>query len=215
MLINEKDQAVIQERFQELENKVTLVFFETTLDCEYCATTKQLVEELSALSDKLDFVVYNLHADDQIAAKYRVTRAPALVLLDDKHKDYGIKFYGIPSGYEFSTLLEDILMVSTGKTTLSKDTIDALQKLSDPVHLQVFVTPTCPYCPNAVRLAHMAAFVSDQVTGDMVEASEFPELSQKYTVYGVPKTIVNEVGGMEGAVPEKQFLEEVLKAVMV
>lgn len=57
----------------------------------------------------------------------------------------------------------------------------------------------------------MAAFVSDHVTGDMVEASEYPELSEKYAVYGVPKTIVNEVGSMEGAVPEQHFLQEILE----
>ena len=79
--------------------------------------------------------------------------------------------------------------------------------------MQVFITPTCPYCPGAVRFAHMAAFVSDQVTGDMVEATEFPELSGKYGVYGVPKTVVNEVESVEGAVPEAQFVATILQAV--
>lgn len=142
MLIGKKDQDVIKERFAAMDNKVQLVLFESSLDCEYCLQTKQLVTELASLSDKLDVQVHNLHTEPEVAASFHVSRVPALVLLDEAGKDFGIKFYGIPSGYEFSTLLEDILMVSTGETSLSKQTVDALQNLTQVVHLQVFVTPT-------------------------------------------------------------------------
>jgi glutaredoxin len=79
--------------------------------------------------------------------------------------------------------------------------------------MQVFVTPTCPYCPQAVLLAHKMALESDLVTADMVEATEFPHLSMKYSVMGVPRTVINETVHMEGAAPEPLLLAKVQEAV--
>ena len=79
--------------------------------------------------------------------------------------------------------------------------------------MQVFVTPTCPYCPQAVRLAHMMAMESDLVVGDMVEATEFPHLSQKYQVMGVPRTVINEGTFVEGAVPVGMLMDKVKEAL--
>lgn len=82
-----------------------------------------------------------------------------------------------------------------------------------PIHIQVFVTPTCPYCPSAVRMAHKMALYSDKITADMVSALEFPYLADKYEVYGVPKTVVNDGEVMfEGALPEREFVAHVLRA---
>ncbi len=125
-------------------------------------------------------------------------------------KDYGIRLYGIPAGYEFATLLEDIRMVSRGEPALRPETLEALGRLTGPVRVQVFVTPTCPYCPRAVLLAHKLAMASDLVTGEMVEATEFPHLAQRYHVQGVPRTVINEVVHVEGAVPEQQLIMELM-----
>lgn len=142
MLISDDVQKAVQERFDKLNQPVKMVYFESSLDCEYCPTTKQLVTELSELTDKLSLQVYNLHVDTEAAAKYGVDKVPAIVLLDQDEKDYGIKFYGIPSGYEFGTLLEDIEMVSSGSSGLSADSIERLKGLTNDVHIEVFVTPT-------------------------------------------------------------------------
>ena len=128
-------------------------------------------------------------------------------------KDYGIRFYGIPSGYEFSTLVEGIQMVGAGDSGLSQATKDALAKLDKPVHMQVFITPTCPYCPKAVHVAHQMAMESPFVQADMVEAIEFPHLSNKYSVMGVPRTVINEDTHVEGAMPEPMILQKVLMSV--
>jgi glutaredoxin-like protein len=128
-------------------------------------------------------------------------------------KDYGIRYYGIPAGYEFSTLINDIMMVSRGESGLSAETKAYLAGLTQPLHLQVFVTPTCPYCPPAVHLAHQLAFESDLVRADMVEAIEFPHLSYKYQVQGVPRTVINETAHMEGSTPEGLLLAKI-KTVM-
>ena len=75
------------------------------------------------------------------------------------------------------------------------------------------VTLTCPYCPNMVHVAQQFAFVNSNIRADMVEASEFPQLAQKYKVTGVPKTIVNETYSFEGALPAPAAYLEVIKAV--
>lgn len=134
-------------------------------------------------------------------------KIPAIAIIGEK--DYGIRFYGIPAGYEFSSLLSAILMVSTGMVKLGEDTKKFLDKLSKPVHMQVFVTPTCPYCPQAVILAHQMAFYSNNVKADMVEVSEFPHLAQKYQVQGVPRTTINENWYQEGAAPEQMIIAKI------
>jgi glutaredoxin-like protein len=185
------------------------------MECQYCAETRQIAEELAALSDKILVEVYDFMKDKEVAEHYNIDKIPAMVLLKggDKPKDYNIRFYGIPSGYEFSTLIQDILMVGKGESGLSEDAKVAINKLAGELHLQVFVTPTCPYCPPAVHLAHQMAFESDLIRGDMVEAIEFPHLSSKYQVQGVPRTVINETDHLEGAAPEQMLIakiEEVL-----
>lgn len=211
--LKEQDRIEIRKRLEGLQNPVKLVFFTQELECMYCKETHQLLQELAELSDKLTLEVYNFAIDREMAEKFSIDKIPATVVMGEK--DYGIRFYGIPSGFEFSTLLEDIVMVSRGDSGLSEETRKALKAITTPVHLQVFVTPTCPYCPQAVYLAHQFAFESDRITADMVEATEFPHLAQKYRVMGVPKTVANDRDVVEGAAPEPMLLErlqEVLKA---
>jgi len=180
-------------------------------DCMFCKETRQLIEEVAALSDKISLEILDFKADKDRAAAFGVDKIPAIILMGEE--DYGIRIFGIPSGYEYSTLVEDIADVSRRRTALSDATKEALKAIDKDVRIQVFVTPTCPYCTMAVRLAHQFALESPRIRGEMVESTEFPHLANKYQVYGVPKTIVNETVAFEGAVPEEIFLENVLKAV--
>ena len=132
-------------------------------------------------------------------------KIPAIVVVGAK--DYGVRFYGIPSGYEFTSVLDGIKTVAAGQVELMPETLAFLEELEEPLHLQVFITPTCPYCPLAVMLAHHLAIASDKVTADMVEAIEFPHLAQKYSVMGVPRSVINETVHVEGAAPEPMLLE--------
>jgi len=141
-----------------------------------------------------------------------IDKIPAIAVLGPDDTDYNIRFYGIPSGYEFMSLLEAIKLVSAGQAELEPETLAFLEALEEPLHLQVFVTPTCPYCPRAVVLAHQLAFASDKVRSDMVEANEFPQLSMRYNVMGVPRTVINEDVFMEGAAPEQMLLEKLREA---
>ena len=208
--ISKEDQEYLKKEFSKMTNPVKLVFFTQQFECEYCELTHELLNELSGISDKIKVEIYEFVKDQEKVKQYDIKRIPAIVV--EGAKDYGIRFYGVPAGYEFSTLVEDIIDVSNGTTNLSQETKEELKKLTMPVHIQAFVTPTCPYCPRAVRMAHMMAMESDLVKGDMVEATEFPQLSNKYFVSAVPKVVINENVEFEGALPEKNYLEKVMEA---
>jgi len=214
-LLKEEDRNHLIEQFKSLESPVKIVVFTQKMECQYCKETRMIGEELAALSDKISLEVYDFEDDQEIAETYNVDKIPATIIMagGDQPRDYGIRYYGIPSGYEFSSLIEDIMMISSGESGLSAATKDVLGKLEEPVHLQVFVTPTCPYCPQAVLLAHKLAFESDKVKADMVEAIEFPHLSMKYQVQGVPRTVINETVHQEGAAPEAMLLAKLKEAV--
>jgi len=140
-LIGPKDAEHLQKEFSEkLVNPVRLVMFTQEFECQYCRETRQLVEEVAALSDKVDAEVYNFVIDKERVEAYSVDKIPAIAIVGTK--DYGLRYYGIPSGYEFTSLIEDIIAVSQGDSGLPAPTREALAQLSKPVHIQVFVTPT-------------------------------------------------------------------------
>ncbi len=210
-LLQESDRQQTRQRLEAMRDPVVLVHFTQELECLYCRETRQLLEELAELSDKLTLEKYNFQINSEEAKTYAVDKIPATIVKTAR-KDFGIRYYGIPSGYEFASLLEDILMVSNGDSGLTEESRSLIAGIQRPVHIQVFVTPTCPYCPIAVRLAHQIAMESAYVQADMIESTEFPHLAQKYEVMGVPKTVINETVTFEGAVPEDMFVRHVLDA---
>ncbi len=132
--------AEVRERLKEMVNPVKLVHFTQSLNLEYGAETIKLLEELVALSDKLSLEVLNFVLDKEKAAEYGIDKIPATAIRNGK--DYGIRYYGIPAGYEFSSLLDAILDVSSGDSGLSPESREKLKAVRHPVHLEVFVTPT-------------------------------------------------------------------------
>ena len=208
------DESVIKDTTKALLNmvkEVRLVLFTQGVECSYCKETHQLLEELLTTNKLLGLEVHQFENDSDAAKKYGIDKIPAIAVVGEK--DYGIRFYGIPAGYEFSSLLAAILMVSTGKHKITEAGMKFMDGLKKPVHLQVFVMPTCPYCPKAVMLAHQMAYYSDKITADMVEISGFPHLTQKYSVQGVPRTVINEKWYLEGAAPEAMVMKKIEEAI--
>ena len=214
-LLSEQDQEHLRNEFAGLQQPVKLIVFTQEFECQYCRETRQIAEEVAELSDDITLEVYDFVAEKEIAEQYNIDKIPATIVMvgGEAAADYGIRYYGIPSGYEFSSLIQDILMVGGNNAPLAAETEQWLADLTEPVHFQVFVTPTCPYCPPAVLLAHKMAMASELVTADMVEASEFPQLSMKYNVMGVPRTVINEDTHVEGAVPEHMLLAKMQEAI--
>ena len=139
-LIRDDDASEIRDRLKGLIEPVRLVHFTQELNLQYGREAKQLLEELVALSDKLSLVVYNFLLDKERVSEYAIDKVPATAVRNGK--DYGIRFYGLPAGYEFATLLDAILSVSQRDSGLKPENKEKLAKLSQPLHLEVFVTPT-------------------------------------------------------------------------
>jgi len=223
-LLNEKIKEATRKKFEaELVNPVKLILFTQEpsrlilpdsvrgQECPFCQETRQLLEEITRLSPKLELEIHDFLAEKELAETLGVDKIPAILI--HGQKKYGLRFFGFPGGYEYGSLLKAIIQASQDKTDLKESTRKALSKIDSAVHIQVFVTPTCPYCPMAVELAHSMAIESPFIRADMVEASEFPHLVNKYQIFGVPKTVINETVSLEGAVPENVFLENVLRAI--
>lgn len=210
-ILDEKTKNKVKEIFsKELKEEVKLHLFTSETNCDYCNETKQLLEELSQLDGRIKLEVLDLKANAAKAQEMGIEQAPAVVV---DGGDVNVKYYGIPSGYEFASLLEDIEDASQRKTRLPKQVEERIRGIKEPVHIKVFVTPTCPYCPRAVRTAHQFAMLNSNIKADMIEATEFPELSEKYEVMAVPKVVINEKVTFEGALPEAQFAEYVFQAL--
>ncbi len=208
-LIPDDKKDLLRNEFKEkMENPVKIVMFTQEIECRFCSDTRQLVQELAALNDKITVKVYDFVADADKAKEYGVDKIPALAIIGEK--DYGVRIYGIPYGYELQTLIEAVINVSRGKTDLSEKTKQILAEVKTPVHIQVFVSLTCHHCAVAAAVGHKLAVESDLIRADVIDGSEFPHLAQKYAVMGVPKVIINEKIEFVGAFNEDLFAEHVL-----
>ena len=144
-LLNEQVTGQIRQAFSNLTDPVQILYFGTKEECQYCGETQQLLTEISELDERISLSIYDLQADSVLAAEFNVDKAPAIVIAvkeGEKILDLGIPFSGIPAGYEFSTLITDILLASKRDSGLSAETRYVLKSLSKPIHVQVFVTPS-------------------------------------------------------------------------
>jgi len=139
-VLKEKDKEKVANIFKGIEKNVKIVMFTQEMECPHCEMTRMMLEEVSDLSDKLSLDVHDFVAEADLAKKYGVDKIPATFILGDK--DYGIRFYGVPAGYEFNVLVEDIVDVGKRDPELSKEVMAELAKVNLPVHMQVLISPT-------------------------------------------------------------------------
>jgi glutaredoxin len=255
-VIAEHDRMTVRRLLTEgLERDVELIFFtqsrtrESTSehpDCDTCADTAELLDELVGLSDRLRLTTHDVTDDPEVATRYNVTAVPMVLLrpvnlnqdparLDGdgtvgpasparstaagsrqglaNHTVSNVRFLGQPGGYEFTTLIEDLVDLGKGTTGLASTTVEAVRAIDVPVHIQVFVTPACPYCPRVARLAHQLAMENTLIVADVIEANEFPVLSERYQVRSVPKTVINDRVQIVGSISEATVLEGLTRAI--
>ncbi len=139
-LLNAQIRKDVQQALADVKTPVVFKVFTQEIECQYCKETRELVEEVASLSDKLSIEVYDLVKDQAIAEELGVDKVPAVAVIGKK--DYGIRMFGVPSGYEFGSLIESIKLVSEGESGLSPETKKQVAKLTKPVKIQVFITPT-------------------------------------------------------------------------
>ena len=139
-ILKEKDQKKVKGIFKDIDNDVRIVMFTQEMECTHCEMTRTMLEEVSGLSDKISLEVHDFVAEKDLAKKYGVDKIPATVLVGDK--DYGIRFYGVPAGYEFTVLIEEIRDIGKRDAGLSRKVLAEVAKVDKPVHLQVLISPT-------------------------------------------------------------------------
>jgi thiol-disulfide isomerase/thioredoxin len=234
-LISSVDQERLRESFAQMSRRVRLLFFTQTLDCQTCLQTRQILDELPLLSDKIAVEEINFILEGEKAKAYGIDRVPAIAVVYEDNtslappqqgardaaeptqaatpdvKDSRMRFLGTPAGYEFVSLVQAVLLAGGRQSTLTAESLARITAVDRPLTMRVFTTPTCPHCPRAVTLAHEMAFASPQITAYAVETTEFPDLARRYQVNGVPKTVVNEDVEILGALPEQAFIEQALE----
>lgn len=211
-LFDDKVRKQIGDILSRLTERVNLLYFTQEMECGICKDTHEFLNEFTALSDKIGLTSFDFVKDRDRAAHYKVDKIPAIVLLDKNDNDTGIRFFGLPGGYEINSFIQSIFEVSGLREPLPAKTAEALKKIDKDVHIQVFISLTCPYCPAAVSAAHRIAIENPKVRADMVDAGTFPQLAVKYNVSSVPKTVINERIEIIGAEPIEKLIEEAAKA---
>jgi glutaredoxin-like protein len=216
-----KDQEYLRDRFaRELVKQVRIDFFtqkESTLfvpghqPCQYCKPARQMLEEVAALSDLISLRQHTIDEDRETFNRYGVDKIPAVVLPAGDGR--WLKYYGFPGGQEFLTLVETIVDLSRGERLLADSVRKRLRKLKKDVLIQVFVTPSCPYCPQMARLAYHMALESPHITAEVIEAQEFQELSQRFKVRAVPTTVIDGKTMIPGAVPDTTLMDIIERLV--
>lgn len=210
-IFNEDAQKQLKTMLQPLKKPVRILLFTQEFECAACRDTHAFLEEICALSDKLSLTTYDFVDDKALADKYGVDKIPAILVLPENLKDNGIRFYGPPGGYEINSFINALREVAGNSEKLPPPLLERIKSINIPIHIQVFITLSCPYCPRAVSTAHRIALENPKVTADMVEAATFPQLSNKYRVSGVPKIVINEEHELMGAQPLEAFLDVIEK----
>jgi len=207
MVLQDSDKEIIRKKFVGLAGDVKLKVFTQELECNFCKETRELALDLGTLSSKIKVEIYDFVKNGDEVMRYKIKRIPALAIVGKL--DFGIRYYGVPAGYELPTMIDTIIDVSKGTTTLPETIKNRLAEIKKDVHLQVFVSPTCPYCPKAARIAHQLAIENENIRSDVIEMMEFPYLVQKYSVMSTPHIVINEDTSFTGAHPAEIFIDQI------
>ncbi|RIH85927.1 NADH dehydrogenase [Meiothermus luteus] len=219
MFLDERIQSQVREMLAPIQRPVEMVVFTTSgialpgQEVGLQEETLGLLREVAALNPNLSVEQRSIHSDPEAQA-LGLSHAPTTLLREKGSERNNIRFLGLPAGYEFSTLLEALLMLGTGESRLGEKSLAELQKVTTPVRMQAFVTPTCPYCPQAVLATYKLAYHNPNIIAEGVEASEFPALSRRHNISGVPDTIISGATQQRilGGQPDRVFVEAAVKA---
>ena len=203
-VLSESDKTEIKKMLANMDGKVDILLFTSESGCFSCSKTETLMKEFDQLSDKISLKVYDTEKNKDLAIKYNIELVPAIVVIGKE--DYGIKHYGFPGGKEFNPLIEAVIDSSREKPNASEEIAKKISTIKGPVEVKIFVTPTCPYCPDMVRVANAYAIVSDKISTVTIMSNEFEEYSQKYKITAVPTTIINDSFRKEGKIEIEEFI---------
>lgn len=219
MLLSEEEIKEISEIFSDkMEQPVKVTLFHKDsryrgngnglpYDERYCRQAETLVGSICSLTEKITYRACDVADEAELARKYGVARLPAILIVS--HNDYGIRHYGVPSGYDFAAFLNSLLEVSHGVSELGEKTRARIRALKSRVNIKVFVSPSCPFCPIATHFANQFALESNLIFCESINTSYFPELAEQYNVRALPTVIINETERFVGLTTESQFMEHI------
>lgn len=198
----------LKQSFAALKEPVAvMVFTKMAVNEQFSELATELLKEISEAEHRVR--VEHHTVGDEASKTYGVERAPTLLIAPGK---YSIRFTGAPLGEEGRTLVMALLMASTGQPALAADSLKRLEKLKDKRHVRVFVSPTCPYCPQQSTYAIGAAVAKPGlVSAEIIEIFENRDLAEKYAAMSVPKTFVGEENVSRGLDPEEFLMESIVQ----
>lgn len=210
-MLPEEAKKKIKAVLDGMDENVTLLYFTQEFECMFCKETRAFLEDFREMSSKIEFQEYDFVKNSDIAKMYGVDKIPAIVIADSRKENTRMKFYGIPAGYEINSFISAILETSTQVFKYSPKIEERIKKIDKDIHIQVFVSLQCPYCPDAVITAHRLAFRNRKIKSDMIETAIFGYVANRYSVTGVPKIVINEKYELAGAQPVEKFIELIEK----
>jgi thioredoxin reductase (NADPH) len=189
--------------FEQLPNDIDLYLF-TAKGQEDAFThgNRQVIRAFRELSAKITLKEYDL--DHELARKWNITSSPTLVIAPDQ---YAIRWLGAPMGEEARTFLEILILVGLGKSQLSDQSMNVIKKIDSPRNVKIFVSPTCPYCPQqAVNAVKAAIEMPEHVSLEIIDIQSEPEIANQYAAQSVPQAFANDILIGQGAQPEEVFV---------
>ncbi len=206
--ITEDIKKILRETFKALKEEVMVeVYTKSGVNDTFNGIATGLVKAIAEVADKIRPHYFTI--GDEYSRKRDVRRSPTVLIEPDK---YNIRYTGAPVGEEGRSFIMALLMASTGKTFISEDSVRRLKRLKEERHVRVFVSPTCPYCPQQVLYAISSAIErKDLVSAEVIEIYENRDLAEKYAAMSVPKTFVDETLVSPGLQPEEYFIESVVE----
>ncbi len=210
-LFDDKVKSQLTELLSKIKNPIVINFFTQEIECPTCQTTHQFVEEIASLNDKITLNVYDFVKNADTAKEFGIDKIPAIVVTNANKNIKGVRFFGIPAGYEINSFIAACVEVSGVTEQLPDAILSRIKKITKPIHIQVFVTLTCPYCPGAVATAHRMAIENPNIIADMIESTTFTPLAVKHNVSSVPKVVINDIYEFVGAQPIGVFLDMIEK----
>lgn len=205
-----RDELVGEVRIEHFTQREMGLFVPGRQPCPSCKPARQMVEELSRLTNKIRLRVYEFSQETQAAARWGVDHIPASVVhtADGRH----FKYYGVPLGHQFVAFVEGIVNLSRADVALSKDAAKLLSRLNKDVHVQVMVAPNCNYSPYVARVVQQMAINSQHVKADILDIGEFPHLAERFNVRSVPTVIIDGRFVIAGAAPDTTLAEQIVRA---
>jgi glutaredoxin-like protein len=217
VLLTDQNKKELKRRFRkDLKKEILFSLFTTSpslltipgRECHACPQAQEFLEEICALSPKIDLKIYDYFDAMESRHQYYIDKIPAIVTESDGANR--LVFYGIPQGYQFPVFLEAMERMSRDVSSLANTTRKGFSKIDKLVVLRIFVSSDSATSASVAKLAQAAALENRFIRAEIIDVNGFPELRRAYNVSTVPKTIINDIVHVDGMISEAMLLEKIL-----